>query len=80
MAEAARIEKFTPDELTTLRVDLLKSRTDAWQAAEMVSKFLAGRGYGVDTDAVRDVLPALAFLRGSHESMQSVLETVAYVM
>jgi len=80
MAEAAKIEKFSSDELTTLRDKLMRSRTDSWQAAELVSDFLAGRGYGVNTYAMRMVVAELAMLRASHDAMQSALETVAYVM
>lgn len=78
MAEAAMIEKFTPTDLTALREQLMKLRSDSWQAAELVSDFLAGRGYGVNGKAMRTV--ELAVLRGSHDAMQSLLETVAYVM
>ncbi len=79
MAEVAKIEKFTPGELATLRGELLKRKIDSWQAADMVASFLAGRGYGVDADAMRTAVPRLA-IPSSHEAMQSVLETVACVM
>jgi hypothetical protein len=80
MAEVAKIEKFTPSELASLRVELMKSKMDSWQAADLLSKFLAGRGYGVNSDAMRNALPQIAVLRSSPDVMQSVLETVAYVM
>jgi len=80
MGEATKIEKFTPRELSALKAKLMTLRTDSWQAAEFVSDFLAGRGYGVDCDAMRTAVPELAVLRSSHDSMQSMLETVAYVM
>jgi len=80
MAEAAKIEKFHTNDLAMLRVMLMKSRTDSWQAAELVSDFLAGRGYGVNPKAMRTAVAELAMLRDSHDAMQSVLETVAYVM
>jgi hypothetical protein len=80
MAEAAKIEKFTPTELATLRGKLMKWRTDSWQAAELVSDFLAGRGYGVNAKVMRTAVPELAVLSWSHDAMQSLLETVAYVM
>jgi len=80
MAEVAKIEKFTPCDLANLRNELRKSKTDAWQAADMVSSFLAGRGYGVNAYAMRTAVPHLAILGNSHEVMQSVLEKVAYVM
>jgi len=80
MAEVAKIEKFTSSELAMLRERLLKSRTDSWQAAELVSDFLVGRGYGVNAGAMRTAVPGLAMLRASHDAMQAMPETVAYVM
>jgi hypothetical protein len=80
MADVARIEKFTSSELAMLRGRLMKSRTDSWQAAELVSDFLAGRGYGVNANAMRSAVPELAVLRASHDAIQAMLETVAYVM
>jgi len=80
MAEAAKIEKFPPGELAALRGKLMNSRSDSWQAAELVSDFLAGHGYGVCAEAIRATVPELAVPRGSHDQMQSLLETMAYVM
>ncbi len=80
MAEAEKIEKFTPTELTDLQVKLMKLRSDSWQAAELVSEFLSGRGYGVDAQTIRAAVTELAVHRGSHDRMQSLLETMAYVM
>ena len=80
MAEVAKIEKFTPCDLTNLRSELRKSKTDSWQAADIVSSFLAGRGYGVNANAMRTAVPYLEILGGSYEVMQSALEKVAYVM
>ena len=80
MAEIARIEKFTAADLQTLRNELRKSKIDSWQAADVVSSFLAGRGYGVDSSEMRNAVPGLDILGGSHERMQAVLERVAYVM
>ncbi len=80
MAETVKIEKFTPAELANLRTQLTKSKVDSWQTADIVSKFLAGRGYGVDTEVMRNAVPRLDILGGSNEVMQAVLETVAFVM
>ncbi len=80
MAEVAKIEKFQSSDLAMLRDMLMKSRTDSWQAAELVSEFLAGRGYGVNAKAMRTAAPELAVPRASHDAMQAMLETVAYVM
>jgi hypothetical protein len=80
MAEGTRIEKFTPSELTKLRSEMMKCKMDSWQVADMVSAFLAGRGYGVNANAMRTAIPHMAMLGGSHESMQATLETFVYVM
>lgn len=80
MDEAAKIEKFAPADLARLRERLMKVRCDSWQAAELVSDFLAGRGYGVNTQTVRTAATEMTVVRGSHDRMQSFLETVAYVM
>ncbi len=80
MSEIAQIEKFTPSELAELRNELMKSKIDSWQAADMVSAFLAGRGYGVNVNAMRKAVPRMDILGGSPEAMQKALETVAYVM
>jgi hypothetical protein len=76
MAEIAKIEKFTTGELAELRKECMKTKIDSWQAAELISSFLAGRGYGVNANAMRRALPHMA----STEAMQEVLERVAYVM
>ncbi len=80
MSDDAKIEKFSPCELAMLRGKLMKMRSDSWQAAELVAEFLAGRGYGVDAEAMRTAVPELGMLRSSHDAMQAMLETVAYVM
>jgi hypothetical protein len=55
-------------------------RSDSWQAAELLSNFLAGRGYGVNVKVMRKAAPELAMHYLSHERMQRLLENVAYVM
>jgi hypothetical protein len=80
MAEEARIEKFTSGELAKLRNEMMKCKMDSWQTADMVSAFLAGRGYGVNANAMRTAIPQMAMVGGSHEAMQAVLETCAFVM
>lgn len=83
MADETRIEKFSMSELTRLRAELMQSGIDSWQAADVVSTFLVDRGYGVDTGAARKAVTRLEAFRGTLEAMdtiQAVLETVAYVM
>jgi hypothetical protein len=83
MADETGIEKFSMSELARLRSELMQSGIDSWQAAEVVSTFLIDRGYGVDTFAMRNAVTRLEPFRASLEAMdtmQAVLETVAYVM
>ena len=79
MAGESRIEKFPVAELAGLRTELLQSGVDSWQAAELVTSFLSGRGYGADPRVVRELVQ---HLDGgcSLESMQHDLERAAYVM
>lgn len=80
MASDNKIEKFPVAELTGLRTDLLQSGVDSWQAAELVTSFLSGRGYGADPTMVREAVLRLEGNACSLESMQKELEQVAYVM
>jgi hypothetical protein len=75
-----RVEKFSATELANLRSELLQSGLDSWQAAEVVTSFLSGRGYGVSSVEVRDAMAKLEGINCPVECMQAVLEQVAYVM
>lgn len=79
MPDHNKIEKFPVAELAGLRTELLQSGIDSWQAAEMVTSFLSGRGYGADPGTVRELVYRI---EGgcSVESMQQELERVAWVM
>lgn len=74
------VEKFSVTELANLRNELLRSGLDSWQAAEVVSNFLAGRGYGAISEDLRSAVHHLEGVGCSFERMQEVLETVALVM
>ncbi|HEX4066680.1 MAG TPA: hypothetical protein VHZ09_11715 [Acidobacteriaceae bacterium] len=80
MAKDGRIEKFPAAELAGLRTELLQSGVDSWQAAEMVTSFLSGRGYGADRGMVREAVVRLEANACSFECMQQELERVAYMM
>lgn len=80
MASDGRVEKFPAAELAGLRTELLQSGVDSWQAAELVTSFLAGRGYGVNPAIVREVVVRLEGNACSIECMQMELERMAYVM
>ena len=56
MPQTTKIEKFSARELLNLRNELLQSGIDSWQAAEVLSGFLTGRGYGVSAPAARNAI------------------------
>ena len=74
------VEKFPLSELQDLRNGLLQGGLDSWQAAELVSSFLSGRGYGVSRQSVRDAVMRLEEMSCSLECMQKELEKLAMVM
>ncbi|WP_263410279.1 hypothetical protein [Terriglobus tenax] len=74
------IEKFSEQDLAGLRNDLMQSGLDSWQAGELISSFLMGRGYGVSNHAARNAATRIESAACSLETMQSELERVALVM
>jgi hypothetical protein len=80
MGSDSRIEKFAVAELAGLRTELLQSGVDSWQAAELVTSFLAGRGYGADPALVREAVVRLEGRACPLDAMQLEFENVAYVM
>lgn len=80
MAATRMVEKFTASELEGLRSELNRSGLDSRQAVEVLSAFLAGRGYGVIQEQARDAVFRLEGLGCSPECMQLELERVALVM
>ena len=74
------VEKFSVNEVSALRNELLEGGLDPWQAAELLQLFLAGRGYGVSPE---NALRAASRVEGagcSVESIQKELEGLALVM
>jgi hypothetical protein len=79
--ENSRVEKFALSELTGLRNELMESGIDSFQAAQVLSTFLAGRGYGVGAEQARDAAVLRLERAGcSYDCIQSELERVAQVM
>lgn len=76
----SRVEKFGLTELTNLRNELTESGLDSFQAAQVLSAFLAGRGYGIGTEQARAVVLRLEHHGCSYDLMQQELERVALVM
>ena len=74
------VEKFSAGDLLTLRSELLQSGVDSFQAAEIISSFLSGRGYGISNHEARN---AASNIEGPHttvDHIQAELERVARVM
>jgi hypothetical protein len=80
MTPNGKVERFAASELATLRNELMQSGIDTWQAAEVLSAFLAGRGYGVIPEQARDAVVRIENSGCTQECMQSELEQLALVM
>jgi hypothetical protein len=80
MTPGGKIEKFAANELSSLRTELMQAGIDAWQAAEVLAAFLAGRGYGVIPEQARDAVLRIENAGCSQECMQIELEQLALVM
>jgi len=74
------VEKFSPQDLITLRSELLQSGVDSFQAAEIVTNFLTGRGYGCSNHEARAVASKIEVPGTTAEHIQAELERVARVM
>ena len=73
-------EKFTPSDLVALRSELLQCGVDSFQAAEIVTSFLSGRGYGISSQEARRVACKIEGMGCKPEHIQQELERVARVM
>ena len=74
------IERFAESDLTGLREDLMKSGLDSWQAADLISSFLAARGYGVSTQDARSAAFRMESITCSLPCLQEELEKIAQLM
>jgi hypothetical protein len=77
---SSAIEKFTATDLSSLREELMQSGLDSWQAGELISAFLSGRGYGVSSHAARGAASRIESVGCSLQLMQEELEKLALVM
>jgi hypothetical protein len=80
MSAHAKVEKFSARELQNLRNEMLQSGMDSWQAAEVLSGFLTGRGYGVSAEHARKAITRIEGLGCNLDCMQRELENLAFVM
>ena len=76
----SKIEQFSATQLGNLRTALMNSAIDSWQAADVLSAFLTGRGYGISPQGARDAIARLEGTNRALDSMQEELERVAVVM
>ena len=76
---APQIEKFSAAELSNLRNELFGAQLDSWLAADLAANFLAGHGYGANTENLREAIGGLEVSRCSLDCLQSALEGVAYI-
>jgi hypothetical protein len=73
-------EKFTPSDLMALRIELLQCYLDSFLAAEILTSFLSGRGYGISSHEARRVASRIEGMGCKPEHIQQELESVARVM
>jgi hypothetical protein len=76
----SHIEVFSDADLAGLREELMKSGLDSWQAADLISSFLAARGYGVSTQDARKATSHMESIGCSLKCLQAELEKLALVM
>lgn len=74
------MEKFTPSDVLGLRTELMQSGLDTFQAAEIVTTFMNGRGFGISAQEARRIASTIEGLGCKPEQIQAELESVARVM
>lgn len=73
-------ETFATTDLSTLRSDLLQSGLDSWQAGEVISAFLSGRGFGVSHHEARHAATRIEAVGCSIQCLREELSALALVM
>lgn len=72
-------ELFTRSEVALLRSELRECDLDCWQAGELIEKFVRGRGFGISSNAARELAVHFDSALGLEEMMRH-LESAALVM
>ena len=72
-------QTFTPADLSSLRQELQQSGLDLWQAGELISAFLVGRGYGVCNSEARTAASRIESVGCSIQCMQEELSRLAMI-
>ncbi len=73
-------ETFALCDLTNLREELKQSGLDSWQAGELISAFLNGRGYGISNTDARSAATRIESLGCNIQCMQEELSRLALMM
>ncbi len=73
-------EKFSVDELNSLRDEMMQSGLDSFQSAELLAAFLAQHGYGVSNDDACVAATRIERGRFAIPRLQAELEQLAWVM
>ncbi len=73
-------QTFPAFDLSTLREELRQSGLDSWQAGELISAFLSGRGYGVSSSEARTAASRLESVGCNLQCMQEELSRLALMM
>lgn len=70
-------EKFASSDLSDLQASLKQASIDSFQAAELISAFLTGRGYGISAGDIRPAVMQMDLHHCSLQKMRQSLEGLA---
>ncbi len=73
-------DTFTQADLSGLRAELQQAGIDSWQAGELISSFLSGRGYGVSNSEARTAAGRIESVGCNLQCMQEELSRLALIM
>ncbi len=73
-------DTFTQADLFNLREELQQAGIDSWQAGELISSFLSGRGYGVSNTEARTAASRIESLGCNLQCMKEELSRLALIM
>lgn len=72
-------ERFPAADVSTLRDDLRHSGLDSWQGGQLITAFLATRGYGISSDEARKAATRLEASGCNVPCIQQELEALAFL-
>ena len=71
---------FAQQDLESLRQELMRAGLDTWQAGELITSFLAARGFGVSMPEARSVAVRIESASCSIDCMRHELNQLALPM